>query len=411
MNSQKLFLLFLLFLGNWAMAQTDDCMAAPELQVVADCLRSPGNTKGLRENAITNACGGNADDDGWFKFTAISERTQISVSTDQFDDMVIGLYQNCAVELACANNRGTGGQEILRYDTKIGEVYYIQIYEASDGGAEFLICVSALDPVICTPISANFDSTPPNCGNPFSGSIEINATAGGFGGYTYQINAEGFQSTPIFPNLAVGDYMISIKDSLDCQLDTLLTLADSISSNLNLTIGEDLVITQGELVELQAITNISLDQIASITWSGEGVEDCLQPCASILFTAIESTAIQATLTTIDGCLVTDELQLSVPIETSIYAPSAFSPNGDGINDFFTIYSNENIAIIQSLKIGDRWGNLVFQASDFPPNQDSFGWDGTFKNQRLSSQVFIYFLTVEMQDGSIKKLSGEIFLVL
>jgi len=120
-------------------------MAAPELMLFNDCRRSPGSTKNLTTNSITSACGGNTDDDGWFKFTALSERTQISLSTDQLTDMAISVFQNCSIEVECIDGKGIGGQEILKFDTQIGEVYFIQVYEVNEGGAEFLICVSALE--------------------------------------------------------------------------------------------------------------------------------------------------------------------------------------------------------------------------------------------------------------------------
>lgn len=400
---------FLLF-GNWAFAQTDDCMAAPELVVVNDCLRKPGNTKGLRENAKVNSCGGNADDDGWFKFTAISERTQISVSTDQLTDMVVGVYQNCAIELGCVNEKGIGGQEILRLDTKIDDVYYIQIYEAGDGGAEFLICVSALDAVECLdPIMASFDIQSPNCADPTSGSIEINLMNGVITPYTFQLNEEESQTNPLFANLTAGEYAITIKNTLYCQLDTILTLSDEVSLTLN--IGDDLLVNQDKIVNLEALTNVPITAIDAIIWTGIALNDCSQPCLNPSFTATTSTTIQATLTTLDGCQIRDELLLSLPEKTDIFIPNIFSPNGDGINDFFTVYASAGITNILSLQVADRWGNLVFQANNFAPNQTSLGWDGRLKNQVLSSQTFIYFVEIEMPDKTTKILSGELFLVL
>ncbi len=70
-----------------------------------------------------------------------------------------------------------------------------------------------------------------------------------------------------------------------------------------------------------------------------------------------------------------------------------------------------ISNIKSLKVLDRWGNLVFQAFGFPPNQENFGWDGKFQNRLFNHQIFLYFVEIELPDGTVKKLSGEVVLVL
>lgn len=397
-------------LGTLVAAQTDDCMAAPELIVVDDCLRSPGNTKGLIENAKMNACGGNADDDGWFKFTAISERTQISVSTDQLTDMVIGAYQNCSIELGCVNGKGVGGQEILRIDTKIGDVYFIQVYEAGDGGAEFLICVSALDPIICTkPSAIHFDIRSPNCMDAASGSIQIDSIKDGTPPYTYQINDRDFQSSPIFSNLTAGQYLITLQDSLACQFDTVLTVLDTISFELD--IGADLSVDQGTIIDLVVISNIPDAQIATISWLEIPITDCDSPCLTPNFIAANSATIQATLTTLDGCQIKDELVLTVQSEAAIYIPNVFSPNGDGINDFFTIYSNAGINKITKVAIFNRSGGLVFESNNISPNDQNNIWDGRQNNQLVSADVYVYVVIYETQDVQSVTVSGMVTLLL
>lgn len=388
-------------------------MSAPELKVYNDCRRSPGNTKGLNANTTNNKCTGNTDDDGWFKFTALTERTQVSLSTDQLTDMGIAVFQNCTIEVACIDGKGIGGQEILKFDSEIGETYFVQVYEVNEGGAEFLICISALDPIpemdCLTPIVADFNRQSPTCQDPFSGSILINLIEGGTPPYSYQINDLAVQANPVFSDLSSGQYQITIQDTFGCQLDTSVQL---LTPNFPmLDIGDDLLATPDETIQLTAVSNLPQEQIATVEWNNIDLEDCLQPCFTADFTVTTATTIQATLTTTDGCQITDDLQLTLPPKIDIYIPSAFSPNGDGINDFFTIFTSPSITNIRSLQIGDRWGNLVFQAANFPPNQASLGWNGTFNNRTLQGQSFIYLAIIEMPDGEIKKLSGELVLIL
>ena len=75
-----------------------------------------------------------------------------------------------------------------------------------------------------------------------------------------------------------------------------------------------------------------------------------------------------------------------------YFPNAFSPNNDGINDYFEYkfrvpiddsdkYKNSSFVKSINLKIFNRWGNLVFET-----NELDFKWDGTHRGERISSKV-------------------------
>jgi len=87
--------------------------------------------------------------------------------------------------------------------------------------------------------------------------------------------------------------------------------------------------------------------------------------------------------------------LGLVLEQNYYIPTAFSPNFDGLNDRFTIFANDKVRAINSLKIFDRWGNLVFEQRDFLPNQINGSWDGTFQGQLMDAAVFIFCAEVEM----------------
>lgn len=119
--------------------------------------------------------------------------------------------------------------------------------------------------------------------------------------------------------------------------------------------------------------------------------------------------------TYDGACADSLAKTISVIDCQVYAPTAFSPNGDGINDFFTLYSGQGMARnINRLVIFDRWGNLVFDRSDFPPtldrNVDPNGWDGTLDGKRLDPAVFAYYAEVEFTGGRVEKFHGEVTLV-
>jgi len=85
-------------------------------------------------------------------------------------------------------------------------------------------------------------------------------------------------------------------------------------------------------------------------------------------------------------------------------PTAFSPNGDGVNDVFTVFPGKAVANISQIEIFDRWGNQVFSANS------NIGWDGIFDGKIAPNGVYVWLITVEFIDGRIQQLSGDVTLI-
>lgn len=107
-------------------------------------------------------------------------------------------------------------------------------------------------------------------------------------------------------------------------------------------------------------------------------------------------------------------------EYAIYAPSAFTPNGDGVNDCFRICGNGIDSNSFLLKIYDRWGELIFSTEDYDAsaNCDSCGkgaWDGT-KGSRIKGDkylpngVYYWYLWFKDYDSIGHEYSGNIQLI-
>jgi gliding motility-associated-like protein len=95
--------------------------------------------------------------------------------------------------------------------------------------------------------------------------------------------------------------------------------------------------------------------------------------------------------------------------TTFFIPNVFSPNGDGVNDVFTIQFNADAEVISvEGDIFDRWGNHVFYS-----NQHPFTWDGTFNGKTMNPAVFVYrFTLVYSNDVNVvtEKLTGDVTLI-
>lgn len=80
----------------------------------------------------------------------------------------------------------------------------------------------------------------------------------------------------------------------------------------------------------------------------------------------------ATLLVIDSLGCTDTLTRTVEVidELLFFLPNSFSPNGDGVNDYFEAFGGDILSSDFQFQVFDRWGRVVYEATDFP-----FKWDG------------------------------------
>jgi gliding motility-associated-like protein len=108
----------------------------------------------------------------------------------------------------------------------------------------------------------------------------------------------------------------------------------------------------------------------------------------------------------------DEASVNVKFEDCerIYIPNVFSPNNDRINDHFYIQDAQNVEIIKSLKIFDRWGGMVFQAENILPNDETLGWNGTLNNKLLPPDVYVYIAEIMLKSGVSLIKKGDVTLV-
>ena len=86
-------------------------------------------------------------------------------------------------------------------------------------------------------------------------------------------------------------------------------------------------------------------------------------------------------------------------------PTAFSPDGNGINDVFRISKTLNMEQLISFEIYNRWGVKVFETSDI--NQ---GWDGNFKGREQPMSSFTWIIKAKDYDGLDILRSGIVTLL-
>ena len=90
-------------------------------------------------------------------------------------------------------------------------------------------------------------------------------------------------------------------------------------------------------------------------------------------------------------------------EPNIFLPNAFTPNGDGSND--VLFVRSNIIETMELSIYNRWGELVFRTND-----QTVGWDGMYKNERLAPDVFGFYLRADCFNGMSFTKKGNVMIL-
>lgn len=96
--------------------------------------------------------------------------------------------------------------------------------------------------------------------------------------------------------------------------------------------------------------------------------------------------------------------LTVDNKINAYAPDAFSPNGDGLNDVYKITGNGIVELID-FQIYDRWGNLVFETTDL-----EVGWDGRYQNKSgfaKPNERYLFRANVRLFTGEEKTFNKPI----
>jgi gliding motility-associated-like protein len=104
-----------------------------------------------------------------------------------------------------------------------------------------------------------------------------------------------------------------------------------------------------------------------------------------------------------GCPDTARAIIQARVSPLLDVPSAFTPNGDGINDQVTI-RGFGIAKM-TWRIYNRWGGVVFETSDRHQ-----GWDGRYKGAVLPAEVYHFTLDVEYSDKTRFQKKGDITLL-
>ena len=219
--------------------------------------------------------------------------------------------------------------------------------------------------------------------------------------------------TSSIPILA-GEHTIQIFDSLGCFTEYEIVVGEPAPVIVDL--GDDIVLELGDSVQLKPIIIVQDIPIDTILWDPLTNFNCeFSPVDSLCkrpwVSPLETTLYELTVVDTNGCLGTDEIIIEIDRNRNVYIPNAFSPDGNGVNDIFKIYTGIGVSKINYFKIYDRWGEQLYEESNFLPGDNYLdGWDGRFNGKAMNSGVYVYMAEVVFVDGQVLLYRGDVTLV-
>lgn len=248
------------------------------------------------------------------------------------------------------------------------------------------------------PIQANAQIIGTDC-TQNTGSITVNPT-GGNGNYSF-LWLPGNSQAPILPNLAAGNYQVTITDGNNCSQQFNFTVA--FNNQFLVTIDPSASnISYGDNVQLTSTVTPAITG-ATYSWSPTQGLSCTS-CPNPVATPSSSTTYTLTVTRPNGCFQTSQAQITVDLPCgTVFMPSVFSPNGDFLNDRLCVLGA--CVDFVTYTIYNRWGEEVFTSR----NQNEC-WNGTFRGKPAPNGVYAFKYQVTLTDGSLVEDSGTVTLV-
>lgn len=230
-----------------------------------------------------------------------------------------------------------------------------------------------------------------SCYNGNNGNATVVAS-GGTPPYNYSWYPSGGTGQTAI-NLTAGTYTVLTTDSDECgNIDT-VTITQP--SQLNITASPDTSIKIGNSAAISATANGGTPPY-SYLWDGSipGQDISVSPNSTTTYTVVVTDA--------NGCTSVSYITVTI-LCGDLFIPDAFSPNGDGYNDY--LYVRDDCIKTMDFIIYDRWGNKVFETTD-----QNIPWDGTYKGSQMNTGTYVYYLNATTYDGKTITKKGNVALV-
>jgi len=292
------------------------------------------------------------------------------------------------------NNENTSSANMLAQG-----IHIVSITDSNDCTTQATVNINS-----AAEITMSATATPVTCFGENDGSISIEVTDGSEP-FLYSLDGEMYNTSSLLPALSAGTYNVHVQDANGCiQTDSVTVnsppeLLINLIENTNINFGDSIVLE----------TAVSGANGVTYSWSSLDSLSCTD-CPSPTVSPTYQTAYTLNIVTDEGCSATASVTIFVDKTQPVFIPNAFSPNGDGINDFFVVHGGDPVTSVKLLRIYDRWGGAIFESQNTIPNSTENTWNGKFRGNNMQSGVYVYYAEIEFIDGSVIPFSGEITLI-
>lgn len=237
---------------------------------------------------------------------------------------------------------------------------------------------------------------------------QVRLIAGGADSYTWypstDVQHPNDANTTATPQTTT-NYRVVGKDLHNCFADTAEVFI-KVWPVPTVSAGADQTLVVGESLQLKTTTSAD---VTSWQWIGTGAMSCTT-CAATQVKPKQTTVYRVVVKNDGGCTASDDVTINLICNNgNLFVPNTFSPNGDGMNDKF-YPSGTGINRIKSLRVFNRWGEIVFEKSNFAANDASLGWDGKYKGELLGPDVYIWSCEVICENNETLTFKGDVSLL-
>jgi len=232
-----------------------------------------------------------------------------------------------------------------------------------------------------------------SCYNSKDGIITIDSLQGGIAPYQFSVNGSIDTSSYVFTGLKAGSFSMAITDSTTCSYDVVVYYQwNSIKNAYDTINSPTITINQPAHIEANVVTqNIAqhtssdIAEISGITGGTPGYQIIYKDSTytyttpSTIISGLGNSINHIYIKDSNGCMDT------LNVTSAFFIPNIFTPNGDGKNDYFEVVS---IPLNSELKIFDRWGNSIY---------DNTNYDNSWNGDGLTDGVYYYELAVSSGD--------------
>ncbi len=222
----------------------------------------------------------------------------------------------------------------------------------------------------------------------------------------FSLDEANFSPRLNYPNLPAANYTIYAQDVYGC-VDTLPVEVAQPPQRI-IALPADTAIILGDSLPIEVLTSGFTP--LRYAWNDTTYLSC-NDCPNPVARPLTSYHYRLTVTDANGCLASDDFLLTVQRIIQAYVPNIIHLNAvqDG-NRRFTLNFGPSVQQIKLLQVYDRWGNLVHEVRNALPDDTSTAWEGVHDGKLALPGVYVWMLELELVDGTIEKMRGDVTLI-